>query len=80
MTGAYVRVERDGEWMNIEIDRLTDEELAALEVRYMADGGGAGAGWVWARFLARWIRDNVTEPETPPPIVELGPSWADIPG
>jgi hypothetical protein len=27
MTGAYVRVERDGEWKNVEVEHLTEEEL-----------------------------------------------------
>lgn len=26
MTGAYLRVERDGKWENIEVEHLTDEE------------------------------------------------------
>ncbi len=26
MTGAYLRVKRDGEWENIEVEYLTDEE------------------------------------------------------
>ena len=27
MTGAYLRVERDGKWENIEVEHLTEEEL-----------------------------------------------------
>ena len=27
MTGAYVRIERDGKWENIEVEHLTDAEL-----------------------------------------------------
>lgn len=26
MTGAYLRVERNGEWKNIEVEHLTDKE------------------------------------------------------
>ena len=26
MTGAYLRVKRDGKWENIEVEHLTDEE------------------------------------------------------
>ena len=26
MTGAYLRVQRDGTWHNIEVEHLTDEE------------------------------------------------------
>lgn len=29
MTGAYLRVNRDGEWHNIEVEHLTEEELKA---------------------------------------------------
>lgn len=27
MTGAYLRVKRGGEWHNVEVEHLTDEEL-----------------------------------------------------
>lgn len=30
MTGAYLRVERDGKWQSIEVEYLTFEERAAL--------------------------------------------------
>lgn len=53
MTGAYLRVQRDGTWMNVEIDLMTDSELEALAERQ------PDRGWTWAIFLARWIRDNV---------------------
>ncbi len=26
MTGAYIRVKRDGKWQNIEVEHLTDAE------------------------------------------------------
>lgn len=26
MTGAYLRVQRDGKWLNLEVEHLTDEE------------------------------------------------------
>lgn len=29
MTGAYMRIERDGKWDNIEVEYLTDEEREA---------------------------------------------------
>jgi hypothetical protein len=29
MTGAYLRVERNGEWHNIEVEHLTPDELRA---------------------------------------------------
>ena len=30
MTGAYIRVKRDGVWHNIEIEHLTDDERCAI--------------------------------------------------
>lgn len=69
MTGAYVRTSRDGCWQAIEIDQLTDAELDALEGRCMAARPAteaAAEGWKWAKYLAKWIRDNVLSdgPET----------------
>jgi hypothetical protein len=55
MTGAYIRIQRDGRWQNIEIDQLTDAELKEMELRF------PDRGWWWAKFLAAWIRDNVRE-------------------
>lgn len=57
MTGACVRVERDGKWESIEVDQLTDGELDALCDQQPE------RGWVWAKFLAKWIRDNIKEDE-----------------
>lgn len=54
MTGAYVRIERDGKWQAVELDELTDVEL---EIFFR----GEPECWKWAKFLAAWIRDNVTE-------------------
>lgn len=56
MTRAFVRVQRDGKWEAIEIDQLSDEELDAFAAKQ-----GPARGWVWAKFLAAWIRDNVKE-------------------
>lgn len=55
-TGAYVRIKRGDRWQNIEIDQLTNAELDAL-----ADEETIQKGWSWAKFLAKWIRDNVKE-------------------
>lgn len=52
-TGAYVRIKRDGGFENVEIDQLTDIELAELSKEQ------PNRGWFWAIFLAKWIRDNV---------------------
>lgn len=30
MTGAYLRVERDGKWKTVEVEFLTDEERETL--------------------------------------------------
>ena len=58
MTGAYVRVQRNGEWQNLEIDELTDQELTTFLKEQTPD-----RVIVWAVFLAGWIRDNVKEGE-----------------
>ena len=53
MTGAYVRILRDGKWDNIEIDQMTDEELD----QFLKPDDSKR----WAVFLAKWIRDHVNE-------------------
>lgn len=53
-TGLCVRIQRDGRWKSIEIDQLTDEELDELE--HVA----SHTGWVFAKALAKWIRENVS--------------------
>lgn len=55
MTGAYLRIKRNGKWENIEIDQLTDDELNEIEITQ------PNRGWEWAKFLAKWIRDNFVE-------------------
>ena len=55
MTGAYVRIERDGKWQSIELDQLTNEELELFAISHPEDG------WRWAKFLAMFIRDNIKE-------------------
>lgn len=54
ITGAYVRVMRDGRALNLEINELTDRELD----RYF-ESQPPLVVQRWARFLAGWIRDNV---------------------
>jgi len=56
MTGAFVRVERDGRWQNVDIDQLTDPELE----RFLA-AQDAPSLRRWTRRLARWIRDRAQE-------------------
>ena len=53
ITGAFVRIKRDGDWQDLEIEQLTDQELEDLA------GNRPDMGWKWAKFLAKWIRDNV---------------------
>lgn len=52
-TGAYVRIQREGKWVNVEIDQMTDAELDTFEFDHPSQGSR------WAKFLAKWIRDNV---------------------
>ena len=55
MTGAFVRIERDGKWYNIEIEQLTEDELDSFARKH------PGAGWRWAKLLVKWIRNNTVE-------------------
>lgn len=64
-TGFFVRTFREGKWDSVEIDQLTDAELDAV-----ADKHGNDRGWLWAKALAKWIRDNIQSeivPETKEP-------------
>ncbi len=57
MTGYYVRIKRGEKWQPIEIDQLTDSELAIFfQDQEKANGVSSRA---WAIALAKWIRDNV---------------------
>lgn len=53
MTGAYYRIKTESGWENIEIDEMTDVQLDELANQYPLKG------WDLAKFLAKWIRDNV---------------------
>jgi len=53
VTGAYIRIQRDGRWQAVEFDRLSDAELEAWATANPEEG------WRWAKFLAKWIRENV---------------------
>jgi len=55
MTGAFVRIKRGGKWRSVEFDQLTDEEIEAFAEQMPEDG------WKWAKFFAKWIRDNIKE-------------------
>jgi hypothetical protein len=53
MTGAYVRIYREGRWVSAEIETLSEAELAALAASQPE------RGWIWVAFLTRWIREHV---------------------
>lgn len=55
MTGIFVRIKRGEAYANVEIDQMTDEELAEF-FRDLAHPEK------WAIGLAKWIRDHVKEP------------------
>ncbi len=57
MTGAFVRIKRDGKMLNVDVTDLTDEELD----EFFADRDVAELR-KWVRMLAGWIRDNVGDP------------------
>lgn len=55
MTGAFVRIERNGKFENIEFENLTEEEMKAFASKQPE------RGWQWAIALAKWIKENVKE-------------------
>lgn len=57
ITGAYVRAEREGRMLSLDIACLNDTELAS----FFLDCDTQSAR-NWAVFLAAWIRDHV-QPE-----------------
>jgi hypothetical protein len=62
MTGLFIRIERAGRFVNLEIEDLSDEELRAF-----AQSQPVERGWAWAITLAAWIRDHVaSEPGAQP--------------
>ena len=56
MTGIYIRWRRNGRIAELELDELTDTELAEWSEQQRERGKD---GWRWAVVLAAWIRDNV---------------------
>ena len=57
MTGTFVRIKRDHKFINVEFDQLTDDEMDEFAGQNPKDG------WKWAKFFAKWIRDNLEEGE-----------------
>lgn len=62
MTGLKVRVKRNGQWAEIDLDDVADEEWP--EVRRMVARFGPD-GWDVAEALARWIRQQRTRSPAP---------------
>ncbi len=56
MTGAYVKILKNGKYEPIENDQLTDKEMDDFLF-----GMHRERLKKWVRFLAAWIRDNVKE-------------------
>ena len=56
MTGHFIRVRRDGQWRNVEIEHLTGDEMT----RYL-DGVSEETAKNWVQSLAHWIRENVQD-------------------
>lgn len=55
VTGYFVRTQTaEGRWVNRDIARLNDEQLA-----FFFDRKDAAASRRWAASLAAWIRDSV---------------------
>ena len=59
-TGYFVRVQRNGKWQSLDIADLTEDEFDTF-----SSNQGPERGWVWAKALAGWIRDNVATQEQP---------------
>ena len=50
-TGAYLRVQRDGKWINADIVDLTDDEIR--------EAIKPDRAILWVLFLVKWIREHV---------------------
>ena len=55
MTGAYIRVKRNGKWENVEFELLDDKEMKEFVEKMSKDLDG----WNWAVFLAKYLRDTI---------------------
>lgn len=56
MTGAFIRLQREGRYVNVDVAEMTDEELKA----YFLDGDLEKVKLAsWCKFLASWVRDHV---------------------
>jgi len=52
MTGAYIRVKRNGKMCNVD-ELLTDKEMAQFA------SADPEIGWKWAIFFAKYLRDSI---------------------
>lgn len=59
MTGYSVRIKRGEKWGPVDVDQMTDQELA--EFFTAKDKDDPAASRKWAIALAKWIRENVKE-------------------
>lgn len=48
MTGAYLRVQRDGEWQSLEVEYLTDDER-----KMWLTGEGEGKLLLWLNLVCK---------------------------
>ena len=55
-TGYFVRIKRDDKWRAVDIAEMTAAELDKFSASKPVE-----EGWAWAKSLAIWIRDNVSE-------------------
>ena len=53
LTGIFVRIKRDGQFKNLDVGGLTDDELEGFFAEV-----NVGVARRWAIALAKWIRDN----------------------
>jgi hypothetical protein len=50
-TGAYLRIQRAGKWVNVDIVEMTEDEILAV---FSPDRAAK-----WIVFLVKWIREHV---------------------
>ena len=72
MTGAFIRIQRDGRWLNLEPESLTDAELDEWAAKGVAND--PTGGWRWAVFFASYLRDQCVS--IPDPDAEDGETEA----
>ena len=66
MTGIYIRVKRDGKWLNMEIEYLTEAEL-----RTNFENSDKDRVIMFFAKVTEWMRDNVDLVSDDDPPTEL---------